>query len=261
MDLNLLRKLIAPWDHFHSGLEFVFNLPTNLRPKNFLADRNIESILELNPSDLVKEGFEGGVYDLDHTLSIMHEDHIAPGLESHLKSLTSSLKAVVASNCNDQRFHEIGQKVIANYDNIQAIKVYRKNIFNRFNKDKEYVCGVYHKGKLNYFHIPSEGKLELIENNFDLTRYKRVKKPNNYVLRFAQSLMQISSPSKMFMVGDRSSTDISGGNQYRIKENDIIKKPRTYLVKPYGNKDKLASKLIARPFEWIFRNIYHKLGF
>jgi predicted HAD superfamily phosphohydrolase YqeG len=262
MDLNRLRSIIAPLDHYHSGLEFMFNFTRNLRPRNFLADNNINSILDINPNELVQEGFEGGVYDLDHTLSIMHEDHIAHDLKFHLKSLTSAMKGIIASNCNDERFHEIGQKVISNYDNIKAIKVYRKNIFNRLqtDNDKEYICGVYQKRELSYFQLLSskgKDKLEPISNDFDLSKYKRVKKPNNHILKFAQHLMEISNAKNMFMVGDRNSTDISGGNQYRIKgENGVLQKPRTYRVTPYGKKDKLTSKLIARPFEWIFRNLY-----
>jgi predicted HAD superfamily phosphohydrolase YqeG len=263
--MGLARKVVEAWDHLHSGVEFCRNFRKNIKPEHFLPDHRIEDITELDPQTLRQERMQGGMFDLDQSLSEMHAPSLDDRLGKHLRKITKYIKAVVVSNCSDERFHQIGTRVLVDFD-VCAIKVYEKNTWNNLlrritkkkDDDKETVCAVYHQGKLSYhcfkpnivviqgvsITAPKLTKIGLRS----LKGYRRLKKPHRKVIQYALAVINVTNPNNAFFLGDRGLTDISGGNQYRGKSLGIPYKVTTYQVEPFGDKEKRLTKF-TRWFE------------
>ncbi len=249
-------KRYEQFDYLHTFLQFLKRFPTNIRPKNLVAQKTISSLAALSIDNLALNGIKGIIWDVDGTLVGYHGKSLDETAREKLEqSIAAGLQNVILSNSGEERFNELG-RIFAGYDVKVACGYQRKkNAIGPL-----YVTRVIYHGEDTCFYEDIGRRKQLV--SFDPLNYKKLKKPNPDLIDIAvremsndysTSHQMPAIPSyQIAMVGDKAFTDISGGNQAGCF---------TVQIKPpmQPKKDPILAR-VGRALEYGILAVYRAVG-
>ncbi|MDO8642402.1 MAG: HAD hydrolase-like protein [Candidatus Woesearchaeota archaeon] len=212
-------------DALATAAQFVRRMPTNWAAKNFFPNAEIDSLADERLFPLLEEkGIKGVIVDVDSTITKYHGTEVDDTVADTFAQLCETYPVVILSNSNEARFCELGTvfpdiPVLRAYEGRTAelrwhgFRAYRRLFrgFSTLDPDP---------------HFDSSPEVRSIHQTDSpglhprLTYYRALRKPNPLLFNYAQRELGINDQKKVVVIGDRHSTDISGGNQagmYTIK--------------------------------------------
>lgn len=210
-------------DTLRTAAQFMKNLRVNWAYYNLMPGEFVDSVCDISPAFLRKRGIEGIVWDVDNTLMEYHGTAVDPSVRAAHEELCS-FPQVVLSNSDEKRYCELGRV----FPDVPVLRAYEGRTgrlrWHGFRAYRRLFGGYSTLDSTPGFNSSREVRAIHSEDSDGLhprlKYYRALRKPNPDLFRYAQKELGIDDPKKVAVIGDRASTDISGGNQagmYTIK--------------------------------------------
>ncbi len=186
------------------------NARTNWSKQNLTPDLHVTTINEVTPALLSELGIEALIWDVDSTLMPHHDQQLHADLAGAYNDL-KDYEQVILSNSSMRRYRELGtifpgRPVLRMYHNKEGRVMYQK-----LHKGRSYI-GIDSGGHTEFAYVGSMVH-GVSEEEHNLEGYKKLPKPDERLIQYGMRVMDVHDTSKVAMIGDRRTTDISGGNQ------------------------------------------------
>ena len=226
-------------DALATAAQFVRRMPTNWAAKNFFPNAEIDSLADERLFPLLEEkGIKGVIVDVDNTLAGYHGTKVDDTLASAFAQLCERYSVVILSNSDEARFCELGTV----FPDIPVLRAYEGRTaelrWHNFRAYRRLLGGVSTLDSTPYFgssqEVRSIHQTDSRGLHPRLTYYRALRKPNPLLFNYAQRELGIDDPRKVVVIGDRYSTDISGGNQagmYTIKVTPLRPETEPFTAK------------------------------
>lgn len=216
-------------DTLRTAAQFVKNLRVNWARENLMPRAFVDSVCDVSPAFLRGHGIEGIVWDVDNTLMEYHSTKVDSSVRAAYEAL-HSFPQVILSNSDDQRYRELGRI----FPETPVLRVYAPKkgsgktapLFQELRCDHSTIIGGY-PASLDLVATEQLDTL-LPQHEHPLLRdFYALRKPHSILFMYAASVIG-KDAAHIAVIGDRASTDISGGNQagmYTIKVTPLGSEP------------------------------------
>lgn len=221
-------------DALRTASQFITNLGTNWSSHNLSPRLSVSSLTDPQLLPTLKErGIAGLIWDVDNTLMGYHGNELDPLVCRAYQELSRQYPGVIVSNSDDERYRQLGRifpqvpvvrvyqikngRLVVEYGSAnQQLRVYRK-LYGGVSFLSDSMAGY----SLN---VEEREPLSVISPQHRhpiLSHFSALRKPRPVVFQYAKTELGIlAKDHQIAVIGDRLSTDISGGNQagmYTVK--------------------------------------------
>ena len=221
-------------DTLRTAAQFVKNLRVNWAHYHLMPSDFVESVSDVSPSFLRERSIEGIVWDVDNTLMEYHGTAVDPSVLVAFQALRN-IPQVVLSNSDDMRYRALGTI----FPTTPVLRVYAPKKSSGktaplFQQLVAYTSTLRDGYPANGFTLLEESLADMVplpKHPF-LRDFYALRKPHPLVFRYAAAVLG-KDVSHIAVIGDRASTDISGGNQagmYTIKVAPLRQETEPFLA-------------------------------
>lgn len=220
-------------DTLQTARQFVKNLRVNWAYYHLMPTAFFDSVADISPSFLREHGISGLVWDVDNTLMKYHGTAVDAAVADAFRALSEKYPGVILSNSDDTRYRELGTI----FPDMPVLRVYAP----KQGSGKTALLFRQLAGQTSTLRDGDRGNgYTLVEESLAqaasasahpfLRDFYALRKPHPLLFQYAAAVLGHDC-SRIAVIGDRASTDISGGNQagmYTIKVDPL--RPETEPV-------------------------------